>query len=139
MRVDLEWKGKLAFDATTPSGAVVRIDTYVDEGGDQGGPTPVEALVVSLGACTAMDVVSILKKSRQNVEAYRVEVEWERGPKGKWPRPITKFTIKHFLKGKGLDPATVERALKLSDEKYCSVSATLRSAPQIVSTWTVEG
>lgn len=138
MRIELDWKGKMAFDAKTPSGATVRLDTYTDEGGEQSGPTPVEALVLSLGACTAMDVVSILEKMRQNVESYRVVVEWERGSHGVWPRPITKFMVKHVLKGEGLDPAAVEKAVKLSNEKYCSVSATLRAGPEIETAWDVE-
>ncbi|HXH60939.1 MAG TPA: OsmC family protein [Fimbriimonadaceae bacterium] len=133
MTIDLTWKGNMAFESSTPSGAKFVIDTYVDQGGDESGPTPVETLVSALGACTAMDVVSILKKMRQPVESYRVEVTWERGPKGVWPRPVTKVEVRHIVSGEGLDPAAVEKAVRLSDEKYCSVSATLRSGPEIVT------
>jgi putative redox protein len=139
MKLDLTWKGRMAFEASTPSGARFVIDTYTDQGGDQSGPTPIEAFVSALAACTAIDVVMILQKMRQPLESYSVEVEWERAPEGEWPRPITRVTLRHVVKGDGLDPAAVEKAVRLSDEKYCSVSATLRSGPQIVTTWDVAG
>lgn len=138
MKVDLEWKGKMAFEAITPSGASFVIDTYRDSGGEQSGPTPIELLVTSLGTCTAMDVVMILQKMRQPIESYRIEVEWERGPKDIFPRPITKFIIKHFITGVGLDKDAVAKAIKLSDEKYCSVAATLRTPAEIVTEWSVD-
>ncbi len=138
MKIDLEWKGKMAFDAMTPSGNTIRIYTFTDSGGEQSGPTPIELLVTSLGACTAMDVVSILEKMRQPLETYNIEIEWERGPKDVFPRPVTKFKLKHVLKGNGLDPDAVAKAIRLSDEKYCSVAATLRSTPEIVTEWSVD-
>lgn len=137
MKIDLEWKGKMAFEAATPSGNTVRIDTYSDSGGDQSAATPIELLVTSLAACTAMDVVSILEKMRQPVASYSIEVEWERGPKDVYPRPLTKFVLRHKLTGEGLDPEMVRKAITLSDEKYCSVAATLRSTPEIVTEWSV--
>lgn len=137
MKVDLEWKGKMAFDATTPSGNKVRIDTYADSGGDQAGPTPIESLIIAVGTCTAMDVVSILEKMRQPLESYSLEVEWERGPKDVYPRPVTKFIVRHRLKGDGLDPEMVAKAVKLSDEKYCSVAATIRGGSVIETDWRI--
>jgi putative redox protein len=138
MNINLVWNGRMGFSASTPSGASILIDTYADSGGDQSGPTPIEAFVTALAACTAMDVVSILKKMRQPLESYAVEVEWERGPKDVWPRPITKVTVKHLLKGEGLDPSAVEKAVKLSDEKYCSIAATLRTRPDLATEWLIE-
>ena len=137
MKIDIEWKGKMAFEASAPSGAKITIDTFKDEGGEQSGPTPIEALVTALGTCTAMDVVSTLQKMRQPLESYSIDVEWERGPKNVFPRPITKFVLRHKLTGKGLDQNAVAKALRLSDEKYCSVAATLRTEPEIVTEWSV--
>ena len=111
-------------------------DTNPDEGGDLSGPSPVEALVCSLAAC--MDVASLMPKMRQDVTDYRIEVEWERGLEGEWPRPVTKVTLRHYLKGNDLDPALIEKAIRLSDEKYCSVLATIRSNPEFGSTFETE-
>lgn len=127
----------MAFDSVGPSGMKWTMDAYPEPGGVQLGPTPVEALVGSLAACTAMDVVSILKKKRQEVESYRLEVEYTRGPEGEWPRPILQATVRHIVKG-NVDREALARAIELSDEKYCTVAATLRSGPKIVSEWSVE-
>lgn len=130
------WKGNLAFEATPPSGQVFRMDAHPDKGGTQG-PTPMETLLSSAAACSGMDVISILEKKRQKVTAYRVEVEAERVPEGTWPRPFTRIRFRHVVEGENLDPAAVARAVELSDEKYCSVLATLRAAPEIESGYEV--
>ena len=132
--MDLNWKGGLAFEAEPPSGARLTLESNGD-----GGPSPIEAFVASLAACSAMDVVSMLQKMRQPVESYSIEVEWERGPKDVYPRPITSIKVRHVLRGNGIDPEAVEKAVKLSDEKYCGVTATLRTPPALTTTWHVEG
>lgn len=96
-----------------------------------------EALLCALAACTAMDVISILQKKRQKVTSYRVEVSGDRPPTGEWPRPFKRMQIKHILKGENIDPAAVARAVQLSDEKYCSVTQTLRTKPEITNAWEV--
>ena len=137
-KAELNWNGRMAFTTTTPSGAEMTFDTNPDEGGDLSGPNPVEALVCSLAACMGMDVASLMPKMRQDVTDYRIEVEWERGLEGEWPRPVTKVALKHFLKGNGLDPVLIEKAIRLSDETYCSVLATIRSNPEFSSTFEIE-
>jgi putative redox protein len=134
--MELAWNGRMGFDAAVPSGGRLSFDTYPDQGGD-GGPTPIEGLVASLAACSAMDVVSILGKMRQPIRAYRVEVEWERTSEGEWPRPVARVVVRHILSGE-LDPDAVEKAVRLSDEKYCGVTATLRTPPQLSTTWEIE-
>jgi putative redox protein len=138
MRVDVAWKGELAFEATPPTGFRFTMDGHPESGGQWLGPTPMEALLAAAAACSAMDVVSILEKKRQNVTAYRIEIEGERPPEGEWPRPFTRLTVRHIVSGVGLDPAAVERAVELSDTKYCSVLATLRAAPDVTSSWQIE-
>lgn len=83
-----------------------------------------------------MDVISILKKKRQDVTSYRVEIDGDRNPPGQWPRPFTAFRIKHIVEGE-VDPDAVQRAITLSEETYCSVSATLRVLPKITNTWEI--
>jgi len=136
--VTVHWQGELIFKADTPTGSSLMMDAYPEEGQKSKGPTPVEALLASIGACSAMDVVAILVKKRQVVTAYRVEVEGVRAPVGEWPRPFLALTVRHILTGKNLEPDAVQRSIELTDEKYCSVIATLREAPKVESVWVIE-
>lgn len=128
----------MAFEAVPPSGNRFTMDAYPDSGGKNLGPTPLEAFVSSMAACSAMDVISILQKKKQKVTAYRVEVEGERGPEGVYPRPYVSLVVRHIVSGEDLDQSAVERAVELSDQKYCSVLATLRAAPKVESVWEIE-
>lgn len=123
----------MAFEAFSPSGNAFTMDATPEVGGKNLGPTPVEALCASVAGCSAMDVISVLTKKKQTVTAYRIEVEWTRGPDGVFPRPVTSMVIRHVVSGPDLDPAAVARAVQLSDEKYCTVISTLRTAPPIRS------
>lgn len=136
--VTVHWQGELTFKADTPTGSSLTMDAYPEEGQKSKGPTPVEALLSSIGACSAMDVVAILAKKRQVVTAYRVEVEGVRAPVGEWPRPFLSITVRHILTGKNLEADAVQRSIELTDEKYCSVIATLRRAPKVESIWVIE-
>jgi putative redox protein len=136
--VSLEWNGKMAFQASVPSGHAFTMDAYAEAGGQSLGPTPVEALLSSLAACTGMDVVSILAKKKQVVTSCKIEVSGERTAEGEWPRPFKTINLKHILEGENLDPVAVARAIQLSDEKYCTVMATLRTSPKITSEWCIE-
>jgi putative redox protein len=138
MKVSVEWKGDLTFEATAPSGVPFVMDASHDEDSAPKGPTPLEVMVGSLAACSAVDVVGILAKKRQVIESYRIEVVGERPEPGTYPRPFTALTVRHIVKGKDLDPAAVERAVSLSDEKYCSVAATLRQNPTISTEIVIE-
>lgn len=128
----------MVFEAQTPTGTSMVMDAYPEEGQTSKGPTPVQALLSSIAACSAMDVVMILQKKRQKVENYRVEIDGERVPKGEWPRPFLSITVKHIVKGQNIDPEAVKRAVELTDEKYCSVIATLRQSPKVESVWEIE-
>lgn len=128
----------MAFEAEPPSGNKFVFDAHADFGGQNLGPSPLEALLGSVAACSAMDVLSILQKKKQLVKSYRIEVEGDRNPPGEWPRPYKSIRIRHVVEGENLDPAAVARAVELSDEKYCSVIATLRAAPTVSSEWTIE-
>lgn len=129
--VGLIWRKDLQFESTLPSGASLTFD------GDLG-PQPVETMVAAIGACMAMDVMSILVKKRQSVSSYRIETEYERAPEGEWPRPVLAIRMRHIVSGSNIDPQAVERAVSLSDEKYCSVLWTLRRPPTITMEWAVE-
>jgi putative redox protein len=89
------------------------------------GVRPMEALLAALGTCTAFDVVSILAKRQTPVESYRIELEGERAEEP--PRRYTRIWVRHLVSGEGITPESLERAVSLSHEKYCSVVATLNA------------
>jgi putative redox protein len=131
--VTVEWKGGMAFEATPPSGNSFVMDSIPEHGGRNLGPSPFEALISSIAACSAIDVVSILEKKRQKIEKYTIEVTWTRPEDGVYPRPIVSAVVTHKLSGETLDPEAVQKAVALSDEKYCSVIASLRTPVDITS------
>lgn len=137
-KLAVHWRGDMVFETDTPSGGNFKMDTHPDYGGSKAGPTPFEALLASAAACSAIDVLTVLQKKKQNVESYNIEVEWHRDPAGVYPRPIKTMTVRHIVKGEGLDPAAVERAVALSDEKYCSVLASLRAPVEVESVWEIQ-
>jgi putative redox protein len=131
--VRLVWKNEgLLFEATTAHGAV-DLASGLDEPGS--GVTPMELLATALGGCTAMDVASILVKMRQPLEAFSVEVVGERAEEH--PKRYTSLEVVYRLKG-DLDERKVERAIGLSEERYCSVAATLKPALPITSRYEIE-
>ena len=136
--VEVVWKGGMAFESKGDSGNPFLMDAYPEAGGAGSGPTPVEALLGSIAACSAMDVVSILRKKQQTVTGYRIEVKGERSPEGEWPRPFLSIELSHVLQGDNLDPVAVARAIELSNDKYCTVMATLRKGPRITTSWLIE-
>jgi putative redox protein len=94
-----------------------------------------ELLLIALGSCTGIDVISILKKKRQLVMDYRIEVSGER--REDFPRAYTRLFVKHILRGRKLSEAAVSQAIELSDQKYCSVAATLRGSAEIVTSYEI--
>jgi putative redox protein len=92
-------------------------------------------LLIALGGCTGVDVVSVLRKKREVVTGYRVEVTGER--RDEHPRHFTKMTLHHIIEGRNVKPAAVAQAIELSETKYCSVAATFRPTVEIVSTFEI--
>lgn len=131
-KATVQYAGDEFFIATTPSGHALTVDA---KGARKSAPTPLEMLLVSVAACTAADIVSILEKKRQQITAYKVEIEAER--RAEHPRAFTKFRIRHIVCGRGISARSVGQAVKLSDEKYCSVAATVRPAAQIETSFEV--
>lgn len=113
--------GEMRFEAHVGSGHTV----IMDDGNGDTGARPAELVGVALGGCTAMDVISILRKKRQPVTGYEVRVTGvqEEGH----PHNFTRFDVVHVVDGEGIDPEAVRRAVELSATKYCSVGSTLSS------------
>ena len=104
----------------------------LDSGPEAEGPSPVQAVQAALGGCTAMDVISILRKKRQQVTGYEVEVVAERRL-DQHPRIFTRLEVIHRVRGRGINPAAVAEAIELSDTRYCVVHAMLEPAVAISS------
>ncbi|MBX3289152.1 MAG: OsmC family protein [Acidobacteria bacterium] len=131
-RAEVVYAGDEFFIGTTPSGHAQTIDTKGDR---RAAPTPMEMLLVSVAGCTAADVISILKKKRQDVTDYRVEVTGVRADEH--PRKYVSFRVHHIVHGRGVSEKAVADAIQLSDEKYCSVAATVRPTAEITTTYEV--
>ncbi len=130
MKVEIKWLNEdLKFEGLTPSNHVVKMDTKPEEGKESLGPTPMELLLVALGGCTAMDVISILQKMREDVRDFRIEIEGERAPEH--PKYYTKIHLKYIVVGKNIKEENVKKAIELSQEKYCSVSANLKGKSEV--------
>ena len=125
-------QGDDVFIVTTPSGHEITLDT---DHVRNSAPTPMELLLAALGSCTAVDVVSILRKKRQEVTDYRVEVSGER--RDEHPRSFKRMEVHHIVTGRSISEQSVAQAIQLSEEKYCSVAATLRPTVAIVSSYKI--
>jgi len=118
-------------------GARVGGQSFVlDSGAGAEGPSPVQAVQAALGACTGMDVISILRKKRQVVTGYEVEVVAERRM-DQHPRVFTRLEIIHRVRGRGVSAAAVAEAIQLSDTRYCAVHAMLEHVVAITSRYEI--
>lgn len=131
MEVTITYTGGASFRGDTGSGHAVIMDGAPEFGGEDKGARPMEMLLLGLGGCTSFDVMLILNKSRQDVRDCVAEIRAERADKP--PKVFTKIHIKFVVTGKGLDRAKVERAIKLSEEKYCSASIMLAKTAEITN------
>jgi putative redox protein len=120
------------FIGTTASGHSQVLDIDHDR---NSAATPVELLLIALGGCTGVDIVSVLKKKREKVTDYRVELSGDR--RDEHPRNFTKIRMHHIVEGHNVSPAAVQRAIELSETKYCSVAATFRPTVTIESTFEI--
>lgn len=131
MQATVKWVDGAAFLAESGSGHAVVMDGPEDHGGRNIGPRPMEMLLMGMGGCAAFDVVSILRKSRQAVTGCEARIEARRADAV--PAVFTHVGIHFVVRGRGLKPAQVERAVSLSAEKYCSASIMFASAGVEVS------
>src|SRR5688572_29741431 len=131
-KATVRYAGDDFFIGTSPSGHAQTIDVKGDR---KSAPTPMEMLLVSVAACTAADVISILEKKRQAVTDYNVEISGERAEDH--PRKFIKFHIHHIVRGRTVSERAVADAIELSDTKYCSVAATVRPTAEITTSYEI--
>lgn len=127
--------GGMRFVGQADSGHAVVMDAAEAQGGLDGGARPSELLLIGLAGCTAMDVVSILRKKRQELTGLELVVRGELAPQP--PKRFTGIQVEYRVRGRGIDPAAVARAIELSETAYCSVGLTLRTSVPITSSFTI--
>jgi putative redox protein len=125
----------MAFAITSGSGHQITIDTSIADGGSNQGPTPMELILMGTAGCTAMDVISILRKKRQEVTAYQVSIHGIRAPEH--PMVFTDITIEHIVTGHAIAEEAVARAIDLSVTKYCGAHAMLSKTAKITTTYRI--
>lgn len=126
MKATVFWRGNLAFAGETESGFAVPLDAETATGGENGGPRPMELIALGLAGCTAMDVISIVRKKRQEVSRFEVRVDAPRAEEH--PKVFTSAVITYVLSGKAIEEAAVLRAIELSATRYCPAQAMLSRA-----------
>ncbi|RME07006.1 MAG: OsmC family peroxiredoxin [Anaerolineae bacterium] len=123
MDAKVTWHGRMTFTGTADSGFEVPLGTSPAVGGDNDGFRPMELMAISLAGCTAMDVISILRKKRQEVTAYEVRVHAEQAEEH--PRVFTRAVIEYHVTGRAVDEAAVVRSIELSAVRYCPAQGML--------------
>ncbi len=129
MKARVKWLDNMTFVGESPSGHAVVMDGPPEFGGRNLGIRPMEMLILGLGGCSAFDVMLILGKSRQQVEHCEVELDYDRAEEN--PKVFTRIHLHFIVSGRSLDEKKVERAVRLSAEKYCSASIMLGKTAEI--------
>jgi len=130
----LEWRTNFQLEARNEKGLSVKFDAPIEHGGEETALSPMEYVLSSLAACSSFHVLRILKKKRQKISKYTVEVTAERREDPP-PRVFTKIHLKYMVKGQNIDPDAVKKAIQLSEEKYCSVGGMLEKVVEITSSY----
>ncbi len=117
MEAKVIWKNSMSFEGSSESGFTVPLGTSPEVGGNNDGFKPMELIAIGIAGCTAMDVISILQKKRQEVTSFKVLVHADRA--SEHPKVFTHFSIEYVIGGNDLSKEAVERAVELSETKYC--------------------
>jgi putative redox protein len=124
-KIESTWQGRNKFDAVV-NGHRLTMDLSVEAGGEDAGPRPKPLMLVAMAGCTGLDVVSLMKKMRQEVEYFNLIVEGD--TEDEHPNAFIRMHIIYELRGKDLDPEKIEKAISLSMDRYCGVSAVYKKA-----------
>lgn len=129
MKLRIKWVEEVSFLAQTESNHAILMDGPPEGGGRNLGPRPMETMLAGTGGCTAYDVVTILRKARQDITDCVVEIDAQRAPQD--PKVFTEIHFHFVVTGRNVDARHVERAIHLSAEKYCSASIMLAKTARI--------
>jgi putative redox protein len=132
----LNWKNNYRLEAKNEKGLSVNFDARIEHGGEETALSPMENVLASLAACSSFHVLRILQKMRQKISNYSVEATAERREDPP-PRVFTKIHLKYIIKGQKIESKAVNKAIELSEEKYCSVGGMLKKAVEINSSYEI--
>lgn len=137
MKTSIHWMGPgtMRFIASTGSGHLLGMDGAPEGGGENLAPRPMELLLAGAGGCTAYDVVLILRKGRHDIRGCEVRIDSDRADTD--PKVFTRIDFHFIVRGRQLNPHHVERAIRLSHDKYCSATAMLAHSARIGITWEI--
>ena len=135
MNTAVRWTHGMQFSGEGEAGTTITMDARPEHGGVGAGPSPMETVLLALGGCTGMDVISILQKMRAPLEGLEMRIEADRAEEH--PRVFTRIALEYTFAGSGLRPDQVGRAVELSMTRYCSVSAMLKRAAPVTYTWRI--
>jgi len=135
MEAKVTWKGRMSFEGSAASGFKLPLDAEPEVGGNNEGFDPLELIAIGLAGCTAMDVISILRKKRQEVTGFEVRVYTERATE--FPKVYTHMRVEYVVEGHQVEPAAVERSIELSTTKDCPAQAMLSKAVEIEHTYVI--
>lgn len=135
MQAKVTWQGRMTFSGTSDSGFTLPLGTDPDVGGDNDGFRPIELFAIGLAGCTGMDVISILRKKRQDVTAFEVQVQAERAEEH--PKVFTKMHVEYIFTGNNLNEKAIERAIQLSEDTYCPAQGMLKASVEMSSSYTI--
>ena len=135
MKAIVRHSGNMSFIGKSESNHWVIMDTTKKIGGEEASVRPMELILIGLGGCTGVDVISILNKMRVKLDKFEVNIEAEQAED--YPKVFKKIHIEYIFHGKDLKKENLERAIKLSQEKYCSVSAMLRNTAELTYSYKI--
>jgi putative redox protein len=135
MTVHATLETSMRFDVETGSGHHVILDAAEHNGGQDSGPRPMEMLLVALASCAGMDIIMILRKKRQEITGYELRVHGMRAEEH--PKVFVDITIEHVFTGHNIRPEAVERAIELTEDRYCGASAMLEKTATIKNTFSI--
>lgn len=135
MKAQVNLRSDVCFEAVTGTGHTIVMDGPEESGGKNQGGRPMEMLLIGMGGCTAYDVVTILRKARQQLDDCVIEITSERADEP--PKVFTKIHLHYKLTGKDLQTAKVERAINLSTEKYCSATIMLAKTADVTHSYEI--
>ena len=125
----------MRFDVETGSGHHILLDAAEHNGGQNSGPQPMEMLLVALAGCSGMDILTILRKKRQDITGYELRIHGMRAEEH--PKVYLDITLEHIFSGHNIRPEAVERAIELTEERYCGASAMLGKTATIWHTFSI--
>ena len=126
MKVSVNWQGNMVFAGTAPSGFPIQMDADANFGGSNAGIRPMELIALGLAGCTAMDIISILQKKRQQVTQFEVRIDAPRSLE--YPKVFTRAAITYVVTGSSVDENAVLRSIELTATKYCPAQIMLEQA-----------